>query len=123
MRSSELAGNRRFHDCEGRRAIQLLPGQALGVSLELTNPVVPAAIRLTTQDYTFIGWTPRYVVTDLLKAIASHPTLSARVVGVIADDAPLNRRVLIELAGQLPEGYRPMQSEEFQPLTASPVTR
>jgi hypothetical protein len=90
--------------------------EELGISLELTNPVDPAAIQVTTRDYAFVGWTPRYLVGDLLKAISAHPHLVARVVRVNAADVPTNRRVLIELSGMLPQGIQPMSSEPFQLL-------
>ncbi len=102
-----------------QRARTLQAGEALGVSLELTNPVAPVAILLTTSDYTFLGWTPRYLVPDLLKAISQKPAVTARVVRVNASEVPANRRVLVELTGTLPPGLQPMSSEEFQPLVAS----
>ena len=70
------------------RAMSLHPGDELGVSLELTNRAAPVAILLTTGDYTFLGWTPRYLVSDLLKAISEKPKVSAQVVRVNAADVP-----------------------------------
>jgi hypothetical protein len=96
--------------------MSLQPGEELGVSLELTNRAVPVAILLTTSDYTFLGWTPRYLVADLLKAISEKPSVTARVVRVNSTEVPANRRVLVELTGKLPPGVQPMSAEEFQPL-------
>jgi hypothetical protein len=98
------------------RALALTAGEELGVSIELTNPVEPAAIQITTRDYAFVGWTPRYLVQDLLKAISSKPRIAAHVVRVNPSDAPANRRVLVELSGTLPQGSQPMSSEAFQLL-------
>jgi len=111
-----LHGWRHMPDIAKARALSLQADEELGISLELTNPVEPAAIQVTTRDYAFVGWTPRYLVPDLLKAIASKPRVSARVVRVNAADVPTNRRILIELSGTLPPGFQPMSSEPFQLL-------
>jgi hypothetical protein len=100
------------------RAMALQPGERLGVSLELTNDVAPVAILLTSTDYVFLGWTPRYLVPDLLKAISQKPSVTASVVRVNDADVPANRRLLVELNGTLPPGLQPMSSDEFQPLVA-----
>jgi hypothetical protein len=103
------------------RAMLLEPGDDLGVSLELTNKAAPVAILLTTADYLFLGWAPRYLVPDLLKAISQKPSVTANVVRVNAADVPANRRVLVELTGTLPPGLQPMSSDEFQPLVTPQV--
>jgi len=96
--------------------MSLLPGESLGVSLELTNPATMCALQLTTSDYHFIGWTPRYLVADLLKAISERPSVTAKVVRVNEAEVPLNRRILVELQGRLPANFEPMSSEQFQPV-------
>ena len=111
-----LHGWRHMPEIAQARALSLRAGERLGISLELTNPVDPVAIQVTTREYAFVGWTPRYLVSDLLKAISSKPHLSARVVRVNPADVPTNRRVLIELAGKLPQGFQPMSSEPFELL-------
>ena len=98
------------------RAMNLKAGEPLGVSVELTNRTKQFAIQLTTEDYVFLGWTPRYLVSDLLRAIAEEPEVTASVVRINSDDVPANRRVLVDLTGKLPPGVMPMSSEEFQPL-------
>jgi len=102
------------------RAMALQPGEELGVSLELTNRAVQVAILLTTEDYLFLGWTPRYLVPDLLNAISEKPSVTAKVVRVNTAEVPANRRVLVELTGTLPAGSQPMSAEEFQPLVPPP---
>ena len=54
----------------------LEPGEKLGVSLELNNKFTQVAILLTDREYTFLGWTPRYLVRDLLLAISQKPMSS-----------------------------------------------
>jgi len=117
-----LHGWRHMSVASQTRAMALEPGEELGVSIELTNRAAPVAILLTTGDYTFLGWTPRYLVPDLLRAISQKPSVTARVVRVNAADVPANRRVLVELTGTLPAGSQPMSAEEFQPLVPKPTT-
>lgn len=54
-----------------------MPGEQLGVSLALNNPKGGLVIQLTRQDYEFIGWTPRYLVADILKSISQAHDISA----------------------------------------------
>ena len=99
------------------RALSLEVGEALGVSIELTNPVTQVAIQLTTRpDYQIIGWTPHYLVQDLLRAVADVRMIHATVVRVNADDVPDSRRIMIELGGKLPANVSPMTGEAFQLL-------
>lgn len=112
-----LHGLRHVSEAAQRRAQQLVAGESLGVSLELNNPKYRQAIQLTSQDYEFIGWTPRYLVRDLLKAISRTHDITARVVRVNADTVPPNRRVLVELQGVLPVDYEPMADDIFLPMS------
>lgn len=117
-----LHGWRHMSAASQSRAMILQPGEELGVSLELTNKAAQVAILLTSSDYDFLGWTPRYLVKDLLKAISEKPSVTATVVRVNAADVPANRRVLVELTGTLPAGSQPMSAEEFQPLVPNLAT-
>jgi hypothetical protein len=117
-----LHGWRHMSQASQDRAMALKVDEPLGVSLELTNRAVRAAILLTTSDYSFLGWTPRYLVSDLLTAISEKPSVSAHVVRVNSADVPANRRVLVELAGTLPPGSQPMSAKEFQLLVPKPFS-
>lgn len=112
-----LHGLRHVSDGARARALQLHPDEELGVSLELNNPKYGLAIQLTSRDYEFIGWTPRYIVGDLLQAIARTHRVTAKVVHVNPADIPINRRVLVELRGYLPSDFEPMSAGDFLPIT------
>jgi hypothetical protein len=95
-----------------RRAAKAHP-----TAVELTNPATRTAIQIQTQDYHMIGWAPRYLLNDLMVAMARTPGVySAFVVRVNPVPAPSKQRVLIELRGHLPAGYQPMSGREFEPL-------
>lgn len=111
-----LHGLRHMSEAAQQRSVFLKPGEQLGVSLELNNPKHGLAIQLTSSDYEFIGWTPRFIVGDLLKAINQNPRLSATVIQVNSDGIPLNRRVLVEMRGFLPSGVEPMADGDYLPI-------
>jgi hypothetical protein len=113
-----LHGLRYMSKLAQTRSMGLHEGEELGVSIELTNPKTGLAIQLTSEDYEFVGWAPRYLVSDLLKAIADVSKIRATVIRVNSDDVPMNRRVLVEFQGQLPSEFEPMASEQFQPYIA-----
>ena len=94
----------------------LKPGEELYVTLELANPVTGLAVQLQTTDYHMIGWTPRYIVSEMARAMAESPgEYAAHVVKVNLPSSPMTQRVLIEMRGRW-DGYEPMESEDFRPL-------
>lgn len=105
------------HDAQNR-ILRLQPGEGLYVTVELTNPVMKLAVQIQTTDYYVIGWAPRYLVSDLVHAIANSPSeYTAKVVRVNLAPAPVMQRLLIELTGRWPN-YQPMSSDDFEPLVA-----
>ena len=90
-------------------------GEELYVTLELTNPVSTMAVQIQTTDYHMVGWAPRYLVADLVAAMAESPEYSAQVVRVNPQPAPSKQRVLIEMRGSWDQ-HEPMSGPEFRPL-------
>jgi len=113
-----LRGWRYMSESSQERLTHLQSGETLQVALELNNPATGLAIQLQTADhYQMIGWTPQYLVNDLVKAIGlSHTDLTAQVVQVNQPPAPENQRVLVSLSGKFPESYQPMESADFKPI-------
>ena len=73
-------------------------------------------MQIQTTDYQMIGWSPRYLVTDLALALAQPPgSCRARVVRVNSLPVPSEERVLVELSGNLGD-HKPMSGPDFQPL-------
>lgn len=99
-----------------QRAMMLQAGEELGVSIELTNPKTGVAIQLTSRDYEFVGWTPRYLVADMLKSISDVSMIRATVVQANPGEVPVNRRVLVEFQGRLPPNVELMTDTQFQPI-------
>ncbi len=115
-----LHGWRHVNQPSQERTHTLRPGDQLQVSLELNNPATGVAIQIeSANDYFMLGWAPRYLIKDALKAISGDPAkIQARVIRVNPPPAPHNQRVLIEIEGVFQAGYQPMSSEEFLPLVA-----
>lgn len=113
-------GGRHINSHSRRRAGELMAGERLRVALEWNNPATGPAIQIQSDDdYHVIGWAPRYLVVDLLEALAqSRGSLEAHVVRVNLPPAPESQRVLVELAGVLPEQVEPMTTDDYVPVTA-----
>ena len=111
-----LHGLRHMSAAARDRVAWLKPGDALQVCLELNNPATMGAIQLQTTDYHILGWTPRYLVTDIVRALAEAPHVDAAVIRINETPAPLNKRVLIELRGRFSPTYEPMSSGQFEPI-------
>jgi len=111
-----LHGWRHVSPSAQKRLERLQPEENLYVSLELANPAAGLAVQIQTTDYHMIGWTPRYLVADLVKAVAGgFGDYEARVVCVNPQPAPSSQRVLIKMQGCW-EKHEPMSGEDFRPL-------
>jgi hypothetical protein len=111
-----LHGLRHLGDKAVERASRLVVGEALRIVVELNNPATRLAVPLLTEDYHMIGWAPRYLVEDLINCVPQAPALSARIVRMNGEEAPLNQRFLIEYCGRAPHGTEPMSTPDFTPL-------
>ncbi len=86
----------------------------LRVAIEMNNPATGLAVQVQTTDYHMIGWTPRYLVIDLVRAIGEAFTeIKATVVKMNPSPAPSQQRVLIEMTGTWPARFEPMSSEDL----------
>ncbi len=111
-----LHGWRHVNKHAQARLEELKTGEELYVTIELTNPKSRLAVQIQTLDYYMIGWAPRYLVDDLVLAIAKAPgDYKAQVVRVNPIPAPSKQRLLVELSGQWPD-HEPMVTEDFKPL-------
>lgn len=111
-----LHGSRHIDDVALKRIEALEQGEQLYVTIELTNPSSQLAVQIQTLDYYMIGWAPRYLVGDLVGAIARSPgDYAAKVVRINPAPAPSKQRLLVELTGRWPE-YEPMSDGDFEPL-------
>ena len=110
-----LHGWRHVNPSAQERIDRLTKGEELYVTLELTNPATSEAVQIQTTDYYMVGWAPRYLVTDLVAAMAESPKYSAHVVRLNPQPAPSKQRVLIEMRGHWNE-HEPMTGKDFDPL-------
>ena len=111
-----LHGSRHLTEAAQQRLDKLTAGENLCVALELTNPATQVAIQIQTLDYVMIGWTPRYLVKDLMETIGKDPReYGAHVVRINPVPAPSKQRLLVELSGHWPD-HDPMTTAEFCPL-------
>lgn len=111
-----LHGWRHVSASAQHRLQTLEPNEKLSVAIEITNPASQLAVQIQTTDYHVIGWSPRYLVSDLVAALAKAPgDYEAEVVQVNPIPAPSKQRLLVELRGHWPD-YEPMTKGDFNPL-------
>ncbi len=111
-----LHGWRHISDAARERIDRLEQGEELYVTVELTNPATGLALQMQTTDYCMIGWAPRYLVADLVAAMAEGPgSCGARVVRINRETVLAKQRVLIEMGGCW-NRHEPMNSGDFIPL-------
>jgi len=114
-----LHGWRHANEPAQKRLESLVAGESLYVTVELTNPKTTTAVQIQSQDYHVLGWAPRYLVHDLVFSIANSPgKVKAKVIRFNPMPAPSKQRVLIELGGHLPDGYSPMEYDDFVSLVS-----
>jgi hypothetical protein len=112
-----LHGWRHVNSAAQEKLTTLNAGDKVIVAIELNNPETGRALQVQTPDYHMIGWTPRYLVNDLVKAIAASPSqVSAWLAQVNPAPVPTKQRYVVCLEGKLPKHYEPMSGEEFQPF-------
>lgn len=117
-----LKGWRYVNEYSKNRVEQLAGGEELRVSIELNNPATDLAVQLQSNDYCMVGWTPRYLVNDILDCISkNHLDIHAKVVKVNPAPAPSQERILIEMNGKWPDGYEPMNGPDFKKLWKNKV--
>ena len=111
-----LHGWRHINDAAKGRIDRLEQEEELYLTLEVNNPVTGLALQVQTTDYCMIGWAPRYLVADLVVAIAEGPgSCGAKVVRTNPEAVLPQQRVLIEMRGCWNQ-HEPMSSEDFVPL-------
>lgn len=111
-----LHGARHVNVPAQQRIDSLAPDERLIVSIELNNPASGMAVQIQTGDYHVLGWAPRYLVDDLVRAIAvSSSGFAAKVVRVNPAPAPSKQRLLVELSGKWPD-YEPMSQGDFEAI-------
>lgn len=109
-------GLRYLNKTSQEKASQLQAGEKLRIMVEVNNPATRLAVTLHSDDYTMVGWAPRYLVEDLVRCIPNAPEIEATVVKVNHGHAPLNQSILVEYAGKASSDHHLMSSPDFSPL-------
>lgn len=108
-----LHGWRHVSEAARQQLESLAPQDVLRVAVELNNPATGLAVQLQTENYHMVGWTPRYLVKDLVAMIERTPDIRGYLVKKNQADAPVHQRFLIDLTGNWPEDYQPMSTDDY----------
>ncbi len=117
-----LHGWRHANPVAQERLQQLRQGEALRVAIEINHSVASMAVQLqSSDDLMVMGWAPRYLVDDLVRACHDTPTeITAHVCKINRPPVPYQQRILVELSGQFRDTYKPMSGPDFQPIGDTP---
>lgn len=110
-----LHGWRYMPDAARERIDKLKEWEKLLVAIKLKNPATGLAAQIQTEDYHMIGWTPRWLMPDVVAAARETGECAACVVRVNPLPPPSPQRVLIEMTGRW-DKHEPMTGEDFVPL-------
>jgi hypothetical protein len=114
-----LHGWRHVCECAHNKIEQLQVTEPLRVSIELNNPVTVLAVQISTSDYHMVGWSPRYLVNDLVNIMSrNYQSIDAKVIKVNPKTAPSQQRILVEISGVWPKDYEPMSTDDYQFLNS-----
>lgn len=111
-----IHGLRYLNESSRQAAAKLSAGDDLQIMVEVNNPATQLAVALFNQDYQMIGFSPRYLIPDLVACIKDRPSLSAKVVKNNHGKAPQNQALLVEYSGHAPKGHSLMNGPDFTPL-------
>lgn len=115
-----LHGLRWFAEDAIKRAERLVPGERLGMMLDVNNAYDPFAVAVRTlddRDRYLIGYVPRYLARDIgTLCLSCSSEYSQLTVSRVNASAPLQMKVLCELRACWPEGFEPCSGEAYQPI-------
>lgn len=111
-----LHGWRHVPETARKRIDSLHPGTVLRAAIEVDNPATGRAIQLQTKDYHVIGWTPRYLVDDLVRVLVDpgDGKVAASVAKINDSSNPTQRNIIVEMSGRWPEGRTPMAGSDLE---------
>ena len=93
------------------------PGEVLYLLNDFPNPYTPHALLLRTEDYYLVGFCPNYLLEDafvIIEQCCEYPTI--RVERINPPPAPLQYRLLCNMTGCWPDGFKPFNTEMYQPI-------
>ncbi len=101
------------------RIARLRIGEPLIVMPDPQNPVDPNAIAVRTADNVMLGYIPAYLTTDLRLLQNDCKYLHVYAERVNPPPAEAHHRLLCKIVSCWPDGFRPFDTVEFQPIIAS----
>lgn len=115
-----LHGVRWTHPVARDRILKLTRGETLGLMLDISNTNDEYAVAVRTcdkEERLMLGYVPRYLAKEVWKLIegcgTGHIGLTVERVN---ETAPMQHRLLCRMAACWPDGFRPCEDEEFQPI-------
>jgi len=102
------------------RVAKLVPGEQMYLMPDPQNPVDPRAVAVRTTDNFMIGYIPSYLTTDLRLLKDDCRDLKLYVGRINPPPAEAHHRLLCRVVSCWPPGFRPFDTDAFQPITSRP---
>jgi hypothetical protein len=100
-----------------RRYASLRPGDRLVLVDEPDNDWNNRAILVSARDRRRLGWVPDLLL-DYVHTVRDQGEPSLVVEHVNGPEAPSHVRLLVQLTGQVPAGYRPFTGPRWEPVSS-----
>lgn len=118
-------GLRHMPEASVQRANQLKTGERLLLMHDVQNAKDPESLALRTaeaseRDLYLVGYCPRYLRSDFLWLLGRKRDVQIRVERINLPPAPSQFRILCRAVMDAPEGFRPFQSVEYEPIVHAP---
>jgi hypothetical protein len=117
-----LHGIRHMPATARERIARLQSGELLGLMVDISNPYDRDAVAVRTcdvEDRFMIGYVPRYLAREVRQICSA---CDARCIQLTVErvnaSAPLQHRMLCRMKACWPEGFRPCEGDEFQPIVS-----
>jgi hypothetical protein len=103
------------------RIHRLVVSDRLFLVLDFQNPADRRAVALRTEDRTWVGYMPRYLLDDAWNLIQTCGWIEVFVAQVNPAPAPIEQRLLCRLRSCWPTDFRPFCSDAYKPIPADAV--
>lgn len=95
----------------------LVPGTTLLLMPDPQNPYDKYAVALRTADPPLlVGYCPRYLAHDVLQLLGHEQDTPKVTVVQVNPEAPMQLRLLCQLAAPWPQDFQPCAGKEYEPL-------
>ena len=111
-------GLRHMPEFAQKQAERLTCGSRLWLMHDLQNGIDTNAIVLRADDYSPVGFMPRYLLADVWTLLRAKSNLQVAVERVNLPPAAIQQRILCRMQASPVEGFSPCSGDEYEPVSS-----